>query len=648
VARLEYIDNTGSKAVFPLISDESVAIGRDPGSDIYTNNPSVSRRHGRVQAGDNGWHILDLGSSNGTFLNDEPLVSERVLTDNDQIRCGDFVITFYIQDAPGIKAPDRAEKSLEKAAKKALKQTSQQGLGTSTDAHTLDGDRPIPSQTRLPEQLRQKRSKPGSAEPGAPKKGIRAVKGQSSSDNAEERFVRQIKEQAAELETLTQDRDEARAMLRELENRLEDFETKSVRYEVELDSMAEKYVQIKDQLTLSRERLDETREELAERDDQIFQLEAKAADLAGELDTARERVTASTEHVSTFKVKLTQKERQIEDLQRQYDLMEYEFRAAREELRAIQEDNNNDEIKTQRLEKRINQLREVIVDKENVIAELRLGLENKDIEIRQVKLGMGLTDLEDEKRKLLEDYYEKNREVDVLRDTLDTAKREHQETREKLTEVKAELERKSQPIDVETHPEFKAKSREVNRLQEQIVEGKKEAEALQQQLEVIAVSLEDRNKLEGEVKGYKRKIEKLDEKLARSQGQLKSLETEVVELKAAASAEPVPTDGADAAELLKAFREAAFADSAVVEDVLDRWRSNFTLFKTYLKEVEETINIVVKAEAGTLPSDLQALRESGDLGESMESVRDLMSVVASDAKELKTGLTKLRKEFKQN
>ena len=465
VARLEYIDNTGSKATLPLDTDGNVTIGRDPGSDIYTSNPSVSRRHGRIYFSESGWLIRDLGSSNGTFVNDEQ-VDEHTLSADDQIRCGDFVISFFVDDAPAETTKDRQKREKKPASSEApsthLTANTESSLRRTSDS--------IPNKTRVPRDALRKAKRTDALDESSPKKRIRSVREADEAGSAEARYIRQIKEQASELETVTQDRNEARSMVSELEHRLEDLETKAIRYEVELESMAEKYVQIKDQLALSRERLDETREELAEREDQLFQYEARVSELDTELETARTRVSASTEHVTTFKVKLTQKERQIEDLQRQYDLMEYEFRAAREELRALQEDSNNDEFKTQRLEKRINQLREVIVDKENVIAELRLDLENKDIEIRQVKLGMGLTDLEDEKRKLLEDYYEKNREVDLLRDKLDAAGREHVDTKERLAEVSAELERKAQPVDVEAHPDFKAKSREVVRLQEQLAE----------------------------------------------------------------------------------------------------------------------------------------------------------------------------------
>ncbi len=640
MARLEYIDNTGSRAVHTLRVKENVAIGRDPGSDIYTNNPSVSRRHGRVFFADDSWSVRDLGSSNGTYVNDEQ-VDEQTLQDVDQIRCGDFVITFYAGEAvDDTRKPKRSPKR-----KQALKETADQGPGASTESSAQKAADEVPKKTRIPRKALRDSKPKAPRETGESRKRIRAVKGDEQSGSAEARYVRQIKEQAAELETLSQDRDEAQSMVKELEHRLEELETKSIRYEVELDSMAEKYVQIKDQLSLSRERLDETREELAEREDQIFQFEARVRDLDTELESARERVSASSEHVSTFKIKLTQKERQIEDLQRQYDLMEYEFRAAREELRALQEDSNNDEFKTQRLEKRINQLREVIVDKENVIAELRLDLENKDIEIRQVKLGMGLTDLEDEKRKLLEDYYEKNREVDRLRDELEIAGRDHTETKERLAEVAVELERKSQPVDIEVHPEFKAKMREVGRLQEQLAEQTADAATLQQQLDEF--SSDDRKKLENEIETYKRKVEAQEEKLGRAQEQIRHHEAAVAELQAAESSGLSEVDAERLSDAVRSMRADVSTEVDTVIELLATWRGNFTLFNTYLKEVGDAIDLVMDASPDSLPDALQGLRTEANLGESMESVRDLIRVVAADAASLKKGLAGVKKGLSQ-
>jgi diguanylate cyclase (GGDEF)-like protein len=68
-------------------------VGRGDQCDIRVNDHSVSRRHALVQASDGGWAVTDLGSTNGTFLNDVP-VTTAVLKDGDYVRVGNCIYRF--------------------------------------------------------------------------------------------------------------------------------------------------------------------------------------------------------------------------------------------------------------------------------------------------------------------------------------------------------------------------------------------------------------------------------------------------------------------------------------------------------------------------------------------------------------------------
>jgi len=53
-------------------NQDAITIGRDPGADIYLDNPGVSREHCRLERLPNGHYcVKDSNSANGTFLNDE-------------------------------------------------------------------------------------------------------------------------------------------------------------------------------------------------------------------------------------------------------------------------------------------------------------------------------------------------------------------------------------------------------------------------------------------------------------------------------------------------------------------------------------------------------------------------------------------------
>jgi pSer/pThr/pTyr-binding forkhead associated (FHA) protein len=64
-----------------------VVLGREPACDIVLDGEGISRRHAELVGSREGWRIVDLGSRNGTFVNDER-VESAALNDGDRIRCG--------------------------------------------------------------------------------------------------------------------------------------------------------------------------------------------------------------------------------------------------------------------------------------------------------------------------------------------------------------------------------------------------------------------------------------------------------------------------------------------------------------------------------------------------------------------------------
>jgi len=77
------------------LTGEEVSIGREPSNQLCLHHRSVSRRHCRIQRKDAEYVIRDLGSRNGTFVNDVP-VNERSLQHGDQIQVGDSVLRFLL------------------------------------------------------------------------------------------------------------------------------------------------------------------------------------------------------------------------------------------------------------------------------------------------------------------------------------------------------------------------------------------------------------------------------------------------------------------------------------------------------------------------------------------------------------------------
>ncbi len=70
-------------------------VGRQEG-DIVVDDPSVSSRHFQVEERDGQFVLRDLGSSNGTFLNDR-MVRTAPLQSGDRIQAGSTLFTFSVR-----------------------------------------------------------------------------------------------------------------------------------------------------------------------------------------------------------------------------------------------------------------------------------------------------------------------------------------------------------------------------------------------------------------------------------------------------------------------------------------------------------------------------------------------------------------------
>ena len=72
---------------FPMI------IGRDPASDLFLNNTTVTRKHASIDIIGNEVIITDLHSLNGTWVNGK-ICDSAVLTDGTIVQIGTFTMMF--------------------------------------------------------------------------------------------------------------------------------------------------------------------------------------------------------------------------------------------------------------------------------------------------------------------------------------------------------------------------------------------------------------------------------------------------------------------------------------------------------------------------------------------------------------------------
>jgi len=93
--RLWLLDSTGHQVerAAELTKDITI-IGRRPDCDIALTGVTVSRRHAQIQRDGDRCLLSDLGSTNGTLLNGEPVIGEEVLRDRDEIAVGTYKLIF--------------------------------------------------------------------------------------------------------------------------------------------------------------------------------------------------------------------------------------------------------------------------------------------------------------------------------------------------------------------------------------------------------------------------------------------------------------------------------------------------------------------------------------------------------------------------
>jgi two-component system, cell cycle response regulator len=89
-----YGQNIGQKHV--LKPGEAV-IGRSSQAQLQIDHESVSRRHAKIVCTDSGIVLSDMESTNGTYVNDEP-ITERTLTHGDLLKVGRTILKYLSTD----------------------------------------------------------------------------------------------------------------------------------------------------------------------------------------------------------------------------------------------------------------------------------------------------------------------------------------------------------------------------------------------------------------------------------------------------------------------------------------------------------------------------------------------------------------------
>src|SRR5450432_540238 len=101
-AKILFRDAQGRDGAVELRADP-VYVGRAVECAIRTEDAMVSRKHSMIRFDQGRYWVEDLGSSNGTHVNDVK-VQRQVLAHNDVVRCGSLWLR-YIEEGPLYQPP---------------------------------------------------------------------------------------------------------------------------------------------------------------------------------------------------------------------------------------------------------------------------------------------------------------------------------------------------------------------------------------------------------------------------------------------------------------------------------------------------------------------------------------------------------------
>jgi len=102
IAKLGWTDKGGTAKELILYEGATTSLGRDKNNDVVLFGRNVSRRHAKIAWSDNLFSIIDLGSSNGTFLNGEQITDPTPLKNGDKIMISEQIVSFAISPIEGM------------------------------------------------------------------------------------------------------------------------------------------------------------------------------------------------------------------------------------------------------------------------------------------------------------------------------------------------------------------------------------------------------------------------------------------------------------------------------------------------------------------------------------------------------------------
>jgi len=410
-----------------------IVIGRSPTCNLRLNNRLVGRNHGSISFEDNAFVYHDMGSVNGSVVNNEK-VSTHTLKNDDVISIGNRLLTFHTDMEAPVERPVRMPTA---------------GLSAQ-----------VPMLKKENDALRKRCNE----------LSLKAKQDRQEIDKAN-------KEKAAAI-----------TKLKKLEKEVKKFRDKDVAYSVDLHSLVDRNKEMAEKMKFQQGLLEKAREEVQDMQARNNTLHARLDEATEQTDTLRKRLADYKQRVEDLKVKMTQAQREIDQIQRDNDIKEYDIRTIRDENDILREKASTLEANLREQNKKVRDFEVIIEENRGHMDELRRHIQQKNDEIDalQSRLRDGQGGTGDREIRLREEITGREREVEELRGRVtelsgrvSAMEQEKSDLTGKIAELQEQLNQaRKTPVDISDHPEYKEKLRNIERMNAEMGEMKARMEAL--------------------------------------------------------------------------------------------------------------------------------------------------------------------------
>lgn len=550
-AKLLYRDAQGRDAAVDL-PEVGAFLGRAVECIVRTDDALVSRRNCKISALGGRWYVEDLGSANGTYIN-ERRIQRDALNHGDVIRCGSLQVRF-------VEVADAAPQRVTVPPAQQIQANVSGGIQA---AQSSDDTRALGGANAMAAMMAADKDKPGAA---AAENKDKADKEKKAGDSGVNKTREELTKLQEDFKKAQADLDAAAATVKEATEARDQAVSKVEGMEAELKRLRNETSSNKDAL----EKL--TRQ--AKKDKELLDAETKVnEELRQDLKQLREQLNKAQAQIDELRTASEAKDRQIASASEDVRRAKKEVEGLNAQLIKLSRD-RDEQIRSMNNQRGdVDHLRDILKERDRIIEEQRVGLINQESQIKDLRkkaddLEQNFAQARGERDNLRERLNRSQVQVEELRSELDrvhqvlagqtsggeqllslsqenrtlrndigNANAEIASQHEKLQKLQAELVELSK-VREKLQVEQKSAAGKLQQAVEQAVQGvttelkKAHEEELKKLAEQQDAVIKDRDELRARAAEFQRAVEKQQFELTEARGERDQLRAKVAELEA--------------------------------------------------------------------------------------------------------------------